>query len=705
MHQHHARTWHLLVIGATALLLTSACGEDDPKVKGWDGGPQLESGIKLDLTEVDLGAAPDGLPNDPKGPTIVIQSPKQDETVIEKTLKVVAKITDPQGVDDPSVKVQLQGAQAVQMNVTVDPTVYEALLDISAFSSNIRLWIVAADQEGNKNSAMREFKRDPGPTIVFFSPVKDSRWKSSVTVKVLFSDKKENLDATKTQVRLGSKVLSLKKDTSVAGKISISGTVKFDDFSPKLSGNQVLVAESENKNGAKASEKRAFVVDDQGPTISVTSHTAGDLIGSIITIKATVKDLAGVLSSSVVAVIGNNLKTRQVTLTNSTSAPNDFEGVFDTRTLDQYDIWPVISVRAADTLGNESHQDIQVGLDNGQPIIELDPPRDYFMVQEKKTGSVTEIQCSTPFDPVGYYAANDGDRVPQIQELRVQIEDQGNHAKSAKWVPYATVDKSSVWLYVLDDTTKALVVDTDGDGYCDDINPKVIPLGSKPVKGEAVAVALKPISPNGVADFMAQPLTTPATYPGFCDDWGAETKPAETLCLTTKVGVCSFTYLTGGDCKTTKVIPDPSAVGTEPAIYSIPPIAAGTKSLTCMGLPFDFKANAIDDGWACVAVVAKDKLGNRGVSPPLRIKVDKAWASLKSMQAPDVLSAPNCTGTLDKKTGTVTATACKWRDPRANAPATCSKGGNPFCSTCAVGGINTSTEFPQKFHHCRGLLK
>jgi hypothetical protein len=700
---HHARTWQLLVVGATALLLAPSCGEDDPKVKGWDGGQQLESGIKLDTIDVDLGTAPDGLPKDPNGPTIVIQSPKQDETVIGSTLKVVAKVTDPQGVDDPSVKVQIQGTQPVQMSVTVDPTVYEALLDISKFSSNIRLWVVASDQNGNKNSAMREFKRDAGPTIVFFSPTKDSRWRSSVTVKVLFSDKKENLDATKTQVRLGSKVLTLKKDTSVAGKISISGTVKFDSFSPKLSGNQVLVAESTNKNGAKASMKRAFVVDDMGPTIAVTSHSAGTLIGSIITIKATVTDLAGVLPSSVVAVIGNNLATRQVKLTNSTTAANDFEGIFDTRTLNQYDIWPVISVRAADVLGNESHADIQVGLDNGQPVVEMDPPRDYHMVREKKVNTVDEIQCSTPFDPVGYYAANDGDRVPQIQELRVQVEDQGNHAKSAKWVPYSKVDPSTVWLYVLDDTSKPLVVDTDGDGYCDDINPQVIPLGSKPAKGEAVAVALKSISPTGNADFVGS-LSLPATHPGFCSMWGDETKAPDSLCLTTKVGVCSFTYLASGDCKTTKVIPDPNVTGSEPAIYSIPPIASGAKSLTCMGLPFDFKANAIDDGWACVAVVARDKLGNRGVSPPLRIKVDKAWASIKSMQAPDAASAPACIGTLEKN-GTVTATACKWRDPRANAPATCSKGGNPYCSTCAVSGINTATEFPQKFRHCRGLLK
>ena len=581
---HHARTWHLLVVGATALLLTSACGEDEPKVKGWDGGLQPESGIKLDLTEVDLGAAPDGLPNNPKGPTIEIQSPKQDETVIGTTLKVVVKVTDPQGVDDPSVKVQIQGTQAVQMSVTVDPTVYEALLDISSFSSNIRLWVVASDQDGNANSAMREFKRDAGPTIVFFSPAKDSRWKSSVTVKVLFSDKKENLDAAKTQVRLGSKVLSLKKDTSVPGKISISGTVKFDDFSPKLSGNQVLVAESTNKNGAKASDKRAFVVDDDGPDIAITSHSAGDLIGGIITIKATVTDLAGVLSSSVVAVIGNNLDTRQVKLTNSSSAPNAYDGVFDTRTLDQYHIWPVVSVRAADTLGNESHQDLQVGLDNGQPIVEMDPPRDYYMVREKKVADTTALQCSTPFDPVGYYAANDGDRVPQLQELRVQVEDQGNHAQSAKWVPYAKVDKSSVWLYVLDDTSKPLVVDTDGDGFCDDINPQVIPLGSKPVKGEAVAVALKAIAPTGNADFFGS-ATAPATYPGFCTSWGDDTKQADPLCLTTKVSSCSFTYLAAGDCKTTTVIPDPSVSGSEPAIYTIPPIISGTKSLACMGLP------------------------------------------------------------------------------------------------------------------------
>jgi hypothetical protein len=90
-------------------------------------------------------------------------------------------------------------------------------------------------------------------------------------------------------------------------------------------------------------------------------------------------------------------------------------------------------------------------------------------------------------------------------------------------------------------------------------------------------------------------------------------------------------------------------------VFGIPP----ADTLNCMGYAFDAIAAHISDGWACVAVVATDALGNRSVSPALRVCID-------SDQNGDCASgsfgpAPDCTGTYNSATSTVSSTACTFR--------------------------------------------
>jgi hypothetical protein len=192
------------------------------------------------------------------------------------------------------------------------------------------------------------------------------------------------------------------------------------------------------------------------------------------------------------------------------------------------------------------------------------------------------------------------------------------------------------------------VIDTDGDGFCDDINPEVVPIGSKPLPGEAVAVAMAALAPGGSADFSGDPGGGIPLHP-VCDTWGDEKEPPKELCKTTPVTVNTF-Y---------------TASASEPAIYTIPPIVSG--SYQCMGLPFDFKANSFNEGWVCAAVVADDNLTNRGVSPPIRLWYDQKLLSYGPLPG-SAGTPPICTGTLDKVTGKVDASkSCKIRNPRATS--------------------------------------
>ena len=646
-----------LVLVASLVMGQAGCGDSEKKrPTNWPDGIWLPDGSPiLDSATIDLGARAD-LDYDPDGPVITVISPKVGVVVTSSTLTVRAKITDKDQVDQNSVKVTLQGSTATSMTATTTPNEYEAKLDVSSVKGTGRLTISAADLTKKKNSKIWEFKYDSGPTITFTAPGPSSSHKSKVTVQVLVKD---TVKITSFKVLIGAQQVALKAVVPGDTQQVWTGDVIFSNYQPPLSGSQVLTAEATNKNGARSTTSLQFQVDDAGPTILITSQTAGTLIGGVIKLGATVTDTAGVLASSVKCVIGNGKTIQTITLKASSTSPNNYTGQFDTRTLLQTFLWPVMSFRATDKLGNEAHNDIQVGLDNGKPIMELDPPEDFHMTKKKQT--LTE--CSRPFDPVGDDAADDLQQVPQVTFIRGRFQDQGNDINSAPWVPISGLDDTTAYIFVLDDTSKALVYDNDGDGWCDDINPEVIPAASKPGPNEAVAVKLLPGTPIGSADFrhpyLSSLVDSPAVDagtsvgplpPAGCTSWGGASKMPDPLCPATSMSVMI-----------------PYSGSKRPAIYAIPPLGGGKTGYTCSGLPFDFKANKISDGWVCVAATIKDKLGNRGVTPPIRLYVNNSTSFTKpSDTLPGSAGAPpNCTGSMNKATGKVeTVKPCKFRNPR-----------------------------------------
>jgi hypothetical protein len=218
------------------------------------------------------------------------------------------------------------------------------------------------------------------------------------------------------------------------------------------------------------------------------------------------------------------------------------------------------------------------------------------------------------FDPVGDDALSDlmvvgtfsvpGQWIP----IRAEIRDFGQG-------PYTNAEAGiadpTVFLYVLDNTSVPLVIDTDGDGLCDVVNPSVIPGGAGPVF--ALSVPLEPIPPGGAAAYAS------------------DSDPPDPL--------IPFSSLT-------VVVEDPP-VASRPAIYAVGPVVAN--GLEDLGNLFD--TLVVPDGPACIAVTAEDAIGNVGVSPPVRTCVANSSASACSAWTP-----PNCTGTLVGST--VTTTPC-----------------------------------------------
>jgi hypothetical protein len=228
--------------------------------------------------------------------------------------------------------------------------------------------------------------------------------------------------------------------------------------------------------------------------------------------------------------------------------------------------------------------------------MDLDPPAHFQLI--KKDGT-----CSWPFDPVGPDAIDDGSVVTQLFDIRARVEDMGNTPRTgtADFIPIAAVDPDTVKVLILDDTSLPLVVDTSDppDGICDDINPDLMPSVAPQSSKEAQLIDMASMPANsGNGDFTYQPGS-------FCS--GSAASSPDPLCITTysKLKQQYMTYSLG-------------YYAGLPSIWAIQPLVGD--ALQCGGRQFD-ASNNLHDGWACVAVEASDKLGNKQVSRPIRVCV------------------------------------------------------------------------------------
>ena len=196
---------------------------------------------------------------------------------------------------------------------------------------------------------------------------------------------------------------------------------------PPLDSDQLFAVSATNSNGTKTSASVRFVIDNQGPSITMTVPAVGTIIGSITTIAAVVTDPASVLDSSVVAVVAHGDETFTVKLDPDPTTAGRYSHQFDTRLFNIHDLYPTVSFRASDLLGNESSIGYTVALDNTPPLADLDPSS-HFRVRVKTAGTWS---CSWEFDPLGSDAVDDGEKTAQLFDVRARVEDRGNTPFSA----------------------------------------------------------------------------------------------------------------------------------------------------------------------------------------------------------------------------------------------------------------------------------
>ncbi|HSY37941.1 MAG TPA: hypothetical protein VLA79_00395 [Polyangia bacterium] len=596
---------------------------------------------------------------------VTITAPAGQATVSQNSGLQVSATVDDDGsdfIDTTSVTAVLTTGGsttplAVGQLVSSGTDSYTGTLSIGALpSGTYTLTVSAASSGGATGQAVVSIMVTGGPTLIVNSPVEGKAYNGSLTIEILVDPGASPPTATLAGVPVA---LSLASSSSMYD--TYRATIAFGPSTPPpapvltfppLSGVQLLDAIESNGN-ATSEVKRIFTIDTTGPTISNTFPAPGDIIGGVVSISATVSDESGVLPSSVIAVIGDESGNPAFTLNLALDPTGAYSTLFDTANLTGCQpppatslciVYPTISFRAVDLVGNQTTVGYDFAVDNVAPVADLDPPQ----MRGRRLG-VDGYECSFAFDPLSLNRfvgdmPNDGCMVPQVFDLRARIEDDGNRAVGLKVIPIAGVDPDNTNVYVWhvvdpsDPNAPPLAVDTDGDGTCDAINPLLVPTSTPPTQSNQVLqIRLAGVPPAGSADFRPD-STLPANAP--CGQ-GTATAPPKALCVTSQPTI---------------------AIGyadNSPAIWSVEPIDPMAR---CLGNQFDALANNIPEGWACIAVATADMAGSKSVSAPIRVYIQYDDPAGFCAAPPSSAGAPpTCTGTFDPTTNTAALGSCQAR--------------------------------------------
>jgi hypothetical protein len=554
-----------------------------------------------------------------------------------------------------SITMNQVGQQVLPESTVVTYHFADTPIDVAMLASgNYQLDVHAKTKGGVEADGSSQFLIDAGPTIRIDSPMANKPYKSSASVDVTISDDYFG-PVSNVLMSVGQAPITFMGPGGGSGR-QYTTTIDFKGFSPALEGEQVLTVRAKNKNGVESVAVRKFVSDNKGPTITNASPKDGELIGNVITISAQIEDPAAVLDSSVVAVFANGPGTEYTIALQPPAAGAMmpiYSALFDTRNLPfgENALFPTLSFRASDTLGNESLVTNVVWLDNKPPLSDIDPP-DLRILAKNDIGG---FRCSWPFDPVGPDTADDGDLVPQIVDIRARVEDQGNDVLSGapNYIPVSGVNVAE--LLVLDDATQPLVVNTNpvakgnlkADTTCDALNPLLVPTTKPMTSHDALVITLTSIMPTGSPDLTNDrppPVNNGMILVGddlsctggggskipdsICDYSGNPAKAKYRLnrfdTVDTLGNPISFAQTQAHSDIMTVFLGYAGGVSSRlPSIWSLPPVGSGAANALCGGTQLDALANFLTDGWACFAIRAQDKLGNKQVSRPLRLCIDK----------------------------------------------------------------------------------
>ncbi len=620
-----------------ALLLTVACGKSDhggfiddsvagkTGTGGHSGSTGSSAGSGGDSGGGgDAGAAGGAGAVNAAAPSVSITSPNAvtdpntGKIVTTNTIQVLCDATAAKMVgatlDAQTVKIEAFDAKGVAIGTSatastqnaMNQTEYGATFSLVGVPNGVISFKCSASDKSTPpitaSTSISTFL-DNGPTITPVSPLPKGSF--SLKSKVLFKftvtpaplSAKDTLAAVdmtagKVTLRVDDQMINVTGAQSASDPTTYSVNVDLNDsvlFPKTPSGTVPVEITAWNTRGTQAKYPYTFDIDATPPTIKIISPTAGAVVGGHVTVQFTVTDTqSGVDPSSVsVALHGPTHPIIYDPTPNSgwsyNAATGTFAYGFDSNSSDINAAVQVhVEISASDKATNAAAgatEDLYI--DNQPPIVDLDPPQ----VQERKSSGINKF-CSEKFDPLGD-SPNDLAVGQSAAIYRALVWDQTNGTDGQSVAHLAGTDKTSVFLYAQASvSTPLLIAKHNTQNICDDLatdGTSLEHLGPIPAAGASYFDAAAPV------------------YASICTA-GAESTPPLTLCAQHA-------------SKMFRVI-DHAVVGLEePAVYAIPSVS----SAECTGQDWSLIDAGLPNGWLCIAALARDAVGNIGISAPLRI--------------------------------------------------------------------------------------
>jgi hypothetical protein len=604
------------------LLGVCACGGEEDRGTLHDPGagagrigvnvPQGTGGSSTSGGGSSLGDAGEGAGEpDPAAPVVRVTSPEAAESptagnvLIAPELDVLCRVTRavlPGATDvaENSVTLAMFDAEGNEVDLqsaapTGEPNEFGARFILTKIEANGRVGFrcSATDTSTPAKGASHSIETfvDHGPQIIVGEPEPDSAHALFGAVSFEFEVNAAPVSDDDDAAEVDDVTLEVNGVDIHPGSPENGAYQVFVDFSDQRvfadipNGSVPVIIRATNQREPEAVERMAsydFVIDGEGPEITIQSPGNEDVVGGQVELRFTVTDeLSGVDPDSVVVELNDNENHYGEGGTWSLSG-DSYVFLFDsTQAEKDSKIQATITIRATDSVGNISDGESRiVYLDNVPPLVDLDP--DY--VRESRDG-----YCSLAFDPVGDLAANDGATVLDVQRFRALVSDRTNEAPGQNIHYYAGTNTSSVYLYVQPNVDEPLLIDTNGDGDCDELIENRNDLPFQHLNG---------LTPQGNSWFGSEADDT-QPLPGGCS-YQDQTEP-KPLCQPFGSDLLRVVRWDVNE--------------RIPVIFAVGNLSSGA---SCTGTDWEV-GQLVTEGWFCAAARAEDNVGNVGISRPLRL--------------------------------------------------------------------------------------
>jgi hypothetical protein len=622
-------------------------GENGEGATGPESGGTGTGGAGTGGTGGSSGGTGGSSGSDPLAPIVEITSPSEVEgpndsgVIVDDEIDVLCTVTptkDGEGDEIASVIIEMLDADdKVVERYPATPTAtkneYTAHFFTQKVDDNGRFSFTCSGEDAGARVGRDRIDSfiDHGPTIVPVLPApEDGDQRIYATpldqvLEVLFRVEEAAVADGDEGAAIGDVELSValvgaeytEEDGEYSATVHLNDPVKY--FTPP-DGTESIIITARNRREptpATATFRYDFIVDSTGPEIEILSPGPGPYAGDIDLIFTVSDEQSGVDSESVVAIInGETYPFIEGDGSWSDLPAGTFTFHFDTTKIASSTAQATIQVKASDLAANEAEPvTVRPYLDNVPPIVELDP----LPIRDRIKASST---CSVAYDPVGPRAASDLEVVKDFKVFRAVVWDETNHASGDPNGRAASADQSSAVILLQPHPEQGLLKDDNGDGVCDTLIDKDTETGES-----LQALNLVPIPPQGaswfgVAENENETLDELFPKPGDCI-YGTSTAPP-TLCPPTN------------SSDLTRVI-HWDIYAEVPAIYGVPPL----EGVNCTGDGWEIKSG-VQEGWICLAGMARDNVRNQGISRPIRLCYDDQTGAPPTCEDQESDPPPSC---------------------------------------------------------------